>query len=250
MWGGLGLKYDRVHDAGEGLGDKRHDGLRWGVVIDRPETMVVDHINPRNSEQFDWSREYFTPPDALRIRFLDETNSYEEAERVVPWPGHDGPIVLTESIDLPGMTDPDEIYIEARRRMYELQHRPDNFSAIQSGAARVVTRGDLVMGSFDVLSRTLMAARVKSTRGNLIEIDELVSIPEGYGVRYRVFVDADDMIGTSVVRAVRAHDVESSALLLVGAGTAPQDGEMLHIGPIETTSLALRVRGVEAGEDA
>lgn len=256
-----GLKYDRVHDAPEALEDMlaaicgagraspRHDGVRWGVVIDRPETRVIDHINPRNSEQFDWSRGYFVPPDAFRVRFIDETNDYEEAERLVPWPGHEGPIGLTESIDLPGKTDPAEIYIEARRRMYELIHRPDSFSAIQSGTARVVTRGDLVMGSFDVLTQTQTSARVTSVRGRLVEIDELVSVPEGYGVRYRVWQDSEDVIGASVVRGIAPSTEETTALVLIDANDMPETGDTVHIGPIETESLALRVRGVEAGDD-
>jgi hypothetical protein len=256
-----GLKYDRVHDAPEGLGDMlnaicgagraspRHDGVRWGVVIDRPQTLVIDHINPRNSDQFEWSRDYFVPPDGFRVRFLDETNNYEEAERIVPWPGHTGPVNLTESIDHPGKTDPDEIYIETRRRMYELMHRPDSFSAIQSGTARVATRGDLVMGSFDVLSRSQIAARVTGVTGRLVGIDESLTVPAGFGVRFRVYANEEDGVGTSMVRAIAAAPEETRALLLEGAGALPQVGDTVHIGPVETTSLALRIRGIEAGDD-
>src|SRR5690606_23221521 len=109
--------------------------------------------------EFGWSRSYFDPPDAFRVKFLDETAGSAPAERLVPWPGHEGSIDLTESIEMPGKTDPAEIYIETRRRMYELLHRPDTFTAIQDGAARVATRGDQVMGSFDVIARSQVAAR-------------------------------------------------------------------------------------------
>lgn len=256
-----GLKYDRVHDTQEALGEMlnaicaagratpRHDGIKWGVVIDRPETLVIDHINPRNSDQFEWSRSYFDAPDGMRITFLDETNDYVQAERIVPWPGHEGPVNLTEAIELPGKTDPDEIWIEARRRMYELQYRADSFSAMQSGRARVVTRGDLVMGSFDVLSRTLVAARVTSVTGNLVEIDEEVLAGESFGVRFRTFADPEDVIGASVVRPVANSSEPSRGLLLSGTGPLPSVGEAIHIGPIATESLALRVRGIEAAED-
>tara|TARA_R110002049_G_scaffold73362_3_gene189789 strand:+ start:22266 stop:25559 length:3294 start_codon:yes stop_codon:yes gene_type:complete len=255
------LKYDRVHDTHEALGEMlnaicaagratpRHDGTKWGVVIDRPETLVIDHINPRNSDQFEWSRSYFDAPDGMRITFLDETNDYVQAERIVPWPGHEGPVNLTEAIELPGKTDPGEIWIEARRRMYELQYRADSFSAMQSGRARVVTRGDLVMGSFDVLSRTLVAARVTSISGNLIEIDEEVLVGENYGVRFRTYGDEYDVIGISTVRPIGIFAEASRALMLTGSGPAPSIGELIHIGPIATESLALRVRGIEAAED-
>lgn len=256
-----GLKYDRVHDVEESLGEMlmticaagratpRHDGLKWGVVIDRPETLVIDHINPRNSAQFEWSRSYFDPPDGMRVRFLDETNNYEEAERIVPWPGHTGDIVLTESLELPGKTDPAEIYIEARRRMYELIYRPDSLSAIQSGAARVATRGDLVMGSFDVLAQTQIAARVTSVSGKMVELDEEALIPEGYGMRFRVYADAEDVIGSSVLRGVSAVSKPTRAIVLDGSGEMPSVGEVVHIGPMATESLPLRVRGIEAAED-
>ncbi|MGR3476631.1 MAG: host specificity protein J [Sulfitobacter sp.] len=256
-----GLKYDRVHDVEESLGEMlmticaagratpRHDGLKWGVVIDRPETLVIDHINPRNSAQFEWSRSYFNPPDGMRVRFLDETNNYEEAERVVPWPGHTGDIALTESLELPGKTDPAEIYIETRRRMYELIHRPDSFSAIQSGAARVATRGDLVMGSFDVLTRTQLAGRVKSVLGDLVVLDEEAVVPEGYGMRFRSFADEDDVIGASLVRPIAPNNEAGGGFRLTGSGPLPSAGEVVHVGPLATESLALRVRGIEAAED-
>lgn len=256
-----GMKYDRVHDAPETLGEMltaicaagratpRHDGVKWGVVIDRPETLVIDHINPRNSDQFGWSRGYFDPPDGIRVRFLDETNNYEEAERIVPRPGFTGDVEIAENLELPGKTDPAEIWIAARRRMYELMYRPDSFSAMQSGAVRVATRGDLVMGSFDVLTRTQLAARVKSVRGSLADLDEDIIIPEGYGMRFRVYEDDEDVIGTSLVRGIAATVEPTRAVRLTGTGAMPRVGEAVHIGPMDTESMALRVRGIEAAED-
>lgn len=256
-----GLKYDRIHDQSESLGEMllaicaagraapRHDGIRWSVVIDRPQELVVDHLNPRNSMQFSWSRDYFVPPDAMRVRFLDATNNYQEAERVIPWPGHTGPIDLTEELQLPGKTDPDEIWRETRRRMYELIHRPDQFSVVQDGASRVATRGDLVMGNFDVLERTQAAARVKSVTGRMIEIDEWVDVGEAYGVRFRVYADDEDVIGSSVVRGIAAEPSSTALLRFVTDGPMPAPGEVVHIGPMQTESLALRLRGIEPGEN-
>ncbi len=256
-----GLKYDRVHDGQETLGEMllaicaagraspRHDGVKWGVVIDRPETLVVDHINPRNSDQFQWSRSYFDPPDGVRVRFLDETNNYEEAEMVIPWPGHVGEVRLTETMEMPGKTDPAEIWIEARRRMYELIYRPDSFSAMQSGRARVVTRGDLVMGSFDVLDRTQLSARVKSVTGALVELDEEITVGEDFGIRFRVFADEEDVIGNSVISKIAPMEEPTRAVRLLDRAAVPTVGEAVHLGPITTESLPLRVRGIEGADD-
>ena len=59
-----GLHYSRVTEtvgttlrevlteiAAAGRATPRHDGTRWGGVIDRPSALVVDHINPRNASR-------------------------------------------------------------------------------------------------------------------------------------------------------------------------------------------------------
>lgn len=258
-----GLRYDRVHDQPSSLGDTlagicaagratpRHDGVKWGVVIDRPQTLVVDHLNPRNSSDFQWQRTYFDHPDGFRVRFLDETNNFAEAEMLIPWPGHIGPINLTETLELPGKTNPTEIWIEARRRMYELIYRADSFSVMQDGAIRVATRGDLVMGSFDVLDRLQVAARVTAVIGQLVELDEEVSASAGtaYGLRFRTGVSEANTIGSSLVRPVAVSATPSRAVRLTGTGAMPRVGDTVHLGPTSRESIALRVRGIEAGED-
>ncbi|NCM96158.1 MAG: phage tail protein [Rhodobacterales bacterium] len=258
-----GLKYDRVHDEPESLAEMqaaicaagratfRHDGLKWGVVIDRPQEMVIDHINPRNSAEFTWARQYFEPPHAIRVTFADETAQYEQAERIVPWPGHTGPITLTETLALPGKTDPDEIWRETRRRMYELIHRSDIFTAVQDGASRVATRGDLVMLNTDVLARSQVTARVTAVVGNLVEIDEEITMTEAvtHGIRFRTYPDPDDVIGASVVRNVPYRTGSSNLLRLSGTGALPAVGALVHFGQLATESFAVRVKGIEAGEN-
>lgn len=254
-----GLRYDRVIEQGQSLGDllreicaagratPRHDGIRWSVTIDRPGDPVIDHISPRNSADFAWSRSYFDPPDAFRVTFNDETNDFKQAERVVPWPGHTGPISITEQINLPGKTDPREIWIEARRRMYELIHRSDSFTAIQSGMARVVTRGDSVMGSYDVLDRSQLSARVLSLTGRLVELDE--PAPAGAdGIRFRTHAGEADVAGLSVVTKIEVLEADRRLVRVLGAGALPAVGELVHLGPVATVGLAMKVRGIEAAE--
>jgi len=258
-----GMEYNAIHQQDETLGAAlrkicsagraapHHDGIRWGVVIDRPTDLVVDHISPRNSRDFSWSRTYFDPPHAFRVKFLDETRDYEEAERLVPWPGHTGPIELTEDLDLYGKTSPDEVWIETRRRMYELLYRPDDFQASQDGALRVAARGDQVMGSYDVLDHTQVAARVKDVQGDYVVLDEMVWTEEGtdYAIRFRAFDDAEDETGHSVVRDVTIPLSGGRGLLLGGTGEVPEVGTLVHFGPKSTESLALRVKGIEPGQD-
>jgi hypothetical protein len=263
-----GLKYDRVMDdpqftlrdalteiAAAGRASPRHDGVKWGVTIDRPQELVVDHINPRNSEAFSITRSYFEPPHALRIKFKDATNDYQEAERYVRWPGYEGPISLTEQLEQRGKTDPDEIYREGLRRIYETIYRPDSYRVMQDGPALVATRGDLVMASHYVIDRVLVAARISTVSGRLVEIDAVVEMVDGqdYGIRFRVYEDRPaheepDTIGRSVVRGVLTIEGETSVLTLEKSGDQPKSGDLIHFGPMSGDSIALIVTEVEAGD--
>lgn len=256
-----GLKYDRVHYGPESLAEMlmaicsagratpRHDGVRWGVVIDRPGDTVVDHISPRNSSEFRWSQSYVDPPDAFRVAFQDQTNDWEPAERLVPWPGHEGPVDIVEELPLPGKTDPDEIWIETRRRQYELMHRATSYSALQDAGARVATRGDLLMASYDVLDRLQLSARVTRVEGRLVELDGEVTMASGvrYGLRFRVFADAQDSIGTSVTVELQTHPGARRTVMLPSDEQRPQLGHLVHFGVLNSESMAVKVRGIEPG---
>lgn len=236
-----------------GRATPRHDGIRWGVVIDRPlvNTLIVDHINPRNSWGFKWSRAYTEPPHAFTVKFRDAGNDYKETERVIRWPGYEGDITLTEQLPLPGKVHAAEVWREGRRRQLETEHRPDNYEVMQDGAVRATTRGDRIALSNDMLSLVQVSARVKHVLGRLVEIDELVTMAEGtaYAIRFRVFEDDGDGIGTSVIRTVMTVAGESQALTLTGTGAVPEAGDVVHFGPAAAESYEQIVTRIEATQD-
>ena len=236
--------------AAAGRAAPRHDGLRWGVVIDQPDQPVIDHISPRNSSGFRVSRSYVQHPDAFRVSFLDQTNDYKPAERIVPRPGFVGVPVLTEALELPGKTDPAEVYREALRRWYEVLLRPDLYEVAQDGPVRVATRGDHVALSNPILDQVHVAARALHVIGQLVELDELVTMEAGsdYAVRFRIFADAEDTIGTSVVVPVRNTPGETRLIELEETATLPLIGDLIQFGRAGQESLRLMVTGVEAGE--
>ncbi|MCJ8139893.1 hypothetical protein [Falsirhodobacter halotolerans] len=259
-----GLHYDRelsetgstlrevlTEIAAAGRATPRHDGIRWGVVIDRPQDLIVDHISPRNSWAFSARRAYVTPPHALRIKFFDAANDYRPAERLVRWPGHTGEIVLTEEMPMPGKTDATEVWREGYRRALEIIHRPDTYQATQDGPARVATRGDLVSLSQDVLDGTQVAARVRATEGTLIELDEEVEIVAGeaYGLRFRQFANATDVVGQSVVLPVSAPPGWTRTLTADDPATMPEAGDLVMIGRRAKETFQMRVTGIEAAQD-
>lgn len=259
-----GLHYNRVQDqagtslrevltevAAAGRASPRHDGVKWGVVIDRPAALIVDHVNSRNSWSFSARRAYVDRPHAWICKFQDEGNDYKEAQRVIRRPGYTGDITLTETLELPGITDPEVVYREGLRRFFEAEYRPDVYEATQEGALRVATRGDAVMLSHEVLSRTQWAGRVRGVSGNLLELDELVTMVPGgsYALRFRVYADATDTVGTSLVRPVQTQPGETDLLTLTGSGPLPMAGDLVHFGEMGTDSYAVVVTHIEATED-
>ena len=267
------LQYNRPHDFDESLAERlaaigaagravvRWDGRRWVVTIDRPREIPADHITPRNSSGISVSASYFETPHAYRVQFVDETNEFQPATREIPFPDHVGEISIVEDVEAPGITNPDQLWINIRRRQYELLHRSSVYSAAQQGLARTSTSGDLVLGSRDIVRRVMASARVKAVRDNLVEIDEVWTMEEGvdYAIRFRQF-DAGDTIGTSIVRTIATVAGETSVVQLTGTGEKPRgpwvddagvwhDGDLVMFGPAGSDSFRLIVVEIERGKD-
>lgn len=258
-----GLSYDRIHDfegsiedalvaiAAAGRASPRFDGTKWSWVIDRPKIIVADQFNARNSRSFRWDTAYGDPPHALRVPFLDRTNGYQSAERIVPWPGYTGDITITEQLDLPGKTDPDEIWIEARRRMHEARYRTTTYQLITDSVTRPAVRGDLVMLNQDVLARLTKAARVVAVSGMTVALDDVIEMVDGttHAIRWRWYADAGDAVGESTVRQVYTVPGDSWAVTISTGDRVPVAGDIVHFGPLATESLPVIVKSIEAGEN-
>lgn len=258
-----GLKYDRDRSfdsstwaalteiAAAGRAAPRYDGTKWSVVVDRPQDLVVAHVNSRNSRDFSWSRNYIDPPDAFRVSFLDETADYQARERVVRWPGYTGDINVTEQMEVPGKTDPVEIWRETRRRQYEIIHRPDIFTAVQDAAVRTATRGDHVKASYETLVTTMAALKVTAVRDQFVTLDGQVEMTAGtnYAIRFmRQVGTGDDASFESVLRGLQTTPGVTDSLVLKGTGHVPNKGTIVQFGISGEESVDLVVAGVQAGE--
>ncbi|SDY55604.1 TipJ family phage tail tip protein [Citreimonas salinaria] len=246
-WGSLRELLIEIAKAGRA--SPRHDGVKWSVVIDRPAAHAIDHIHPRNSQKLRGRRIYADFPDAIRVRFADEENDYQESEVVVRWPGHVGSIDVIEEWQAPGKTNAQEIMREIYRDMQVAIHRRDRWMVEQDGLARVATRGDTIRLSHDVLSDVQAAARVLEVRDRLIVLDSEVLMEAGtdYGVRYLDF-DESDPVGQSVLTAVQTVEGVTRALHVTGEGV-PAVGALIVFGVLGEESEEVLVLDVEPGKD-
>lgn len=254
-----GLKYNRVHDydatrldvladiAAAGRATPRDDGEKWGVTIDATGAPYVSAVTPRNSWEFQGTTPQVKFPDGHRVQFIDETNGFNQAERIVPFPGVNADEVeVTEDLPMPGITDPALVWKEARRRQYELIHRPHTYSVSQDIEGLVLARGDLTRLNHDVLDRNHVSARVKSINGQVLALDTSVAMEAGRA--YSCVVRKSD--GTSVQRSVVTVDGETNSIRLVGDifGVQPDDLAMVGLS-VTGPAFDVIVKNVERGDN-
>ena len=99
---------------------------KWSVVIEEEKANAVSHITPRNSYDFRAEKFFVNAPHGWRIRFPNEDEGYRVDERRVYQDGFDDSnATLFESLELPGVTDPDQVYSLGRFRIFQGINQPE-----------------------------------------------------------------------------------------------------------------------------
>src|SRR5690625_1014531 len=167
---------------------------KWGVLIDRPQAVPVSHITPRNSSGFSVEKAFTELPHALRVPFVNERENYRTDERRVYRDGYDeSNATLFEQMDLPGVTNPDQIWKLGRYRLAQGILQPERFTFRQDMEYLTYQRGDRARITPDVLLVGLATGRVKAVSINDdgevtgLTLDEAVPMEAGksYGLAIR-----------------------------------------------------------------
>jgi hypothetical protein len=266
-----GLTYDRLIDkesewrdnlqeiCAAGRATPQDRGDKWSVIVDTPRTVVMAHITPRNSFNFEWNTVYAQPPDAFRVKFLDKTNDYIEATRDIPWPDYVGDPVRLETIDLPGYVEAGLVYREARRRQLEIQLRPHRYIVSQDIESVINIRGDLVYLNHDVLDVRQKSSRVRSIRtaetSHIIELEDTVDMQNGvdYVAVFRTMLDnvtdSDIQPATSLRRSIRTVPGETRFLSFTGPGDIPKVGDLVAFGTSAKVTIECLIKSIESNDN-
>jgi predicted phage tail protein len=230
---------------------------RISVVRDRVQTVPVDHITPRNSWGFRARREFPKMPHGFRATFRNREKDWEVDERIVPF---DGYTELTASdlvdIELPGITDPAQVFLECRYREADLKLRSERFFCYRDFEGLTARHGALVEVTHDVILVGIRAGRIKSLTldvGNNVlgfTSDEALPMEPGkvYGVSIRT------AINTKVVRPIVTVVGENSTITFVepfteqeaiDTGIAP--GDLFGFGETGLETMQCLVKAINRG---
>ena len=249
-----GFSYNRYHDFTEGVYSvlqgiasagraavSRPDG-RWGVVVDEPRTLVVQHFTPQNSWGFNATEALPKMPHGWRVRFINEQTGYQSDERIVYADGYNsGNATEFEGLELPGVTDPTQVWKLARYHYAVAKLRPEEYEFYADMEHIVCTRGDLVRVAHDVSLWGLAQGRVKAVVDQFVTVDNPCEMRSGtrYSARFRL------QTGDSVIREVVCVEGVNQILELTGTGTVPSAGDTFMFGELGLESAELIVKYIE-----
>lgn len=256
-----GLAFDQVIDfqlsvrdllqdvANAGMASPAYVDDKWTVVVEKPRTTVIQHFTPRNTRNFTGQIIYNEIPDGLRIRFFNKDKDYREDERVIYDDGFNaGNATTFQVIDLPGQTDPDNVYKLGRHYIAAARLRPEVYVFEIDIEHLVAMRGDLCRLTHDVPGIGQMSGRVVSRASNVITLDEPVTRQAGkiYTLRVR-----ETTTGTTRALTVAASGttVTSNVVTVTSGGSNVDPGDLYQFGEQNIESLEVLIAGIEYLDD-
>lgn len=228
---------------------------KWGVAVDEPKTIVRQHFTPRNSRNFRATRTFQDLPHALRVRFINRDKGWRPDERIVYRDGFDAQTATDyEGLEEFGVTDSDHAWMNGRYYFAVAQLRPERYEFETDIQNIIVTRGDRVAITHDVILVGLASGRVKSIvedgGGNLtgLTLDEAVPMEVGKSYGLSLFAP---VVG-QVKAAVDTVPGEQTAVTLTtplapGHGIGP--ATMFGFAEVGLETLDALVHSIRRGRD-
>ena len=153
-----------LHDiASVGRASRSMRDNLYSVCVDNEKSVAVQTFTPRNSWGFEGSKSFPDKPHALRCRFVNAAEDYQQDERFVYANGYDETNAeVFEDLDFWGVTDPDQVWRQGRFHYADAELRPETFNLNADIENLRCTRGDRVKLVHDVILIGLGAARIRN----------------------------------------------------------------------------------------
>lgn len=219
---------------------------KWSVVVDNERSTVVQHFTPRNTWNFASQIVFPDIPHALRLRFFNENHGYLEDERIVYDEGYSqGNATKFQVARTSGITRPKQAWKMGRRVMKAMRLRPEIFTFNCDVEGLVATRGDLIRFTHDVPKIGTHFGRVAGKVGNVITLDEVITMEAGttYTFRFRGVDGSSNKFNYVCTVSGEYTSVDITGI----SGVAVDD--LFQFGPKNEESVKLLVQGIEPAND-
>ena len=219
---------------------------KHGVIVDEEQTVPVQLFTPRNSWGFNARRNYLNEPDALRVKFIDPENNWQEGNTIIYAAGKNAANATTfEDLKLFGVTRYTQATRDARYLKAQALLRREEFSISCDIENLIAARGDLVLVQHDVLEVGGESARIIAVAGNVIQLsDPFGTLPVArYGVRVRL----SNGTVTAPIEAVpiAPDQFDLSAL----PAPLPAPGDLIAWGFLQVETGEYLVKHIAPGND-
>ncbi|MFY0638716.1 TipJ family phage tail tip protein [Maricaulis maris] len=250
-------------------------GDKLSVVIDGPRADGPRQLfTARTVRNFKITKTFPSEIHALRVPFVNKDNGWSQDEMIVYADGYDllgeanggpaGTVEATaiEELQLPGITDPEQIWRAARFWMYTAKLQTERYTFendIESIASRA---GHYALAEHPVMLVGLGSARVKSVtldgsgdvESLVLDADFTMEAGKSYGIRWRDVVDEGGVARVTVPDGVDVvTEVGTTSVLSLVApadpGDVPGAGDVVAFGEVGLETVPILIKNINRALD-
>lgn len=216
---------------------------KYGVLLDRFRDVPVQIFTPRNSSGFSSSRIYGPRPHAVKVKYIDPQLGWEVQE-VIAYDNGYNRLNATEFDELTAFacTNYEQAWRFGRYMIAQNKLRQETINILVDFENLVCTRGDYVQLTQDVMRVGGTPARVRAVAGDIITIDDSLSIdPDiSYGYVYRSSSNGE--IKTDSLTPVGSNQFQV-------AGDIPAIGDLIVVGELGKIVYDCIVKSISPNDD-
>lgn len=229
---------------------------KFTIIHDTTRPSAVQQFTPRNSSEFQGTKSFPESAHALKCNFVSAQLNYQFDELIVYDDGYSSANATKfQSIDIWGITDPDQVWKLARYKIAVGRLRPEVFTFSVDFEHMVCTRGDRIKLTHDVPLFGIQAGRVSS----LVQVggfytgfvsDEILFFETGksYACTFRYSDGSIYRITLLNPGDGEFTEVEFGTAVPVG-GSVPDPGDLFSFGEYGEETVDLIIIDIQAKSD-
>ena len=219
---------------------------KYRIITDKPRSTPIQVFTPRNSSNFNGTRNFNSQPHALKIKYASKEDAGELQDIILYTSGYtDANATEIEEVNTFGVTDYRQAYLYGLYLLSQNEFRSESYSLDVDIENLIATRGDKVLVQHDVAMLGGIPARISSINSTLLKLDEFIELDptKTYQatVRKRDATIATFNISTTVLNG----DTINTLIPISGISI----GDLIVVGEITKVTDSFQVAAVTPNTD-